>query len=263
MSNQKESTARTLLVALLVCLVCSVLVAGAAVALKPIQVVNSQLDKQRNILAIAGLGDPSMSAADVQRLFDERIVARLVNLETGQFSDEHDPTTFDPLAAAREPSTSRVLTGAEDIASIKRLEKFSVVYIVEDASGDMETLVLPIRGYGLWSTLHGFLALESDLTTVQGMGFYQHAETPGLGGEVDNPRWRGQWLGKQVFDESGDIAIRVVKGSAATSGPEAAHEIDGLAGATLTANGVNNLLHFWLGENGFGAFINNLRAGEV
>src|SRR5690606_24574665 len=191
MSNQKESTARTLLVALLVCLVCSVLVAGAAVALKPIQVVNSQLDKQRNILAIAGLGDPSMSAADVQRLFDERIVARLVNLETGQFSDEHDPTTFDPLAAAREPSASRVLTGAEDIASIKRLEKFSVVYIVEDASGDMETLVLPIRGYGLWSTLHGFLALESDLTTVQGLGFYQHAETPGLGGEVDNPRGRG------------------------------------------------------------------------
>ena len=109
MSNQKESTARTLLVALLVCLVCSVLVAGAAVALKPIQVVNSQLDKQRNILAIAGLGDPTMSAADVQRLFDERIVARLVNLETGQFSDEHDPTTFDPLAAAREDSSCRLM----------------------------------------------------------------------------------------------------------------------------------------------------------
>lgn len=263
MSNQKESTARTLLVALLVRLVCSVLVAGAAVALKPIQLVNSQLDKQRNILAIAGLGDPAMTAAEVQGLFDERIVARLVDLETGQFSDQYDPTTFDPVAAAREPSMSRVLTGGEDIASIKRREQFSVVYVVEDANGDMETLVLPIRGYGLWSTLHGFLALESDLTTVQGMGFYQHAETPGLGGEVDNPRWRGQWLGKQVFDESGDVAIRVVKGSAATSGPEAAHEIDGLAGATLTANGVNNLLHFWLGENGFGAFINNLRAGEV
>src|SRR5690606_40583739 len=126
-----ESTARTLLVALLVCLVCSVLVAGAAVALKPIQVVNSQLDKQRNILAIAGLGDPSMSAADVQRLFDERIVARLVNLETGQISDERDPTTSDPMAAAPEPSTRPVLTGAEDIALLKPLEKFSVGYTGE------------------------------------------------------------------------------------------------------------------------------------
>src|SRR5690606_26483165 len=125
MSNQKDSTARTLLVATLVCLACSFLVAGAAAARKPIQVVTSQLPLQRTILAIAGLGDPTMSAADVQRLFDERIVARLVNLETGQFSDEHDPTTFDPLAAAREPSTSRVLTGAEDIASIKRRERFS------------------------------------------------------------------------------------------------------------------------------------------
>src|SRR5690606_29338707 len=156
-----------------------------------------------DMLMISGLGNSSMSAADVQRLIAERGGARLVKLETGQCSDEHDPTTFDPLAAAREPSTSRVLTVAEDIASIKRLEKFSVVYIVEDASGDMETLVLPIRGYGLWSTLHGFLALESDLTTVQGLGFYQHAETPGLGGEVDNPRWRGQWPGKQVYDENG------------------------------------------------------------
>ena len=120
-----------------------------------------------------------------------------------------------------------------------------------------------IRGYGLWSTLHGFLALESDLTTVQGLGFYQHAETPGLGGEVDNPRWRGQWPGKQVYDENGNVAIRLVKGGADSTGPDASHQVDGLAGATLTANGVNNLLHFWLGENGFGAFINNLRAGEV
>src|SRR5690606_29474362 len=142
MSNQKESTARTLLVALLVCLACSVLVAGAAVALKPIQVVNSQLDKQRNILAIAGLGDPSMSATDVQRLFVERIVARLVNLGTGLFSDEHAPTAPGPLAAARESSTSRVLTGADDIASIMRLNSFSVAYIVEDPSATMETLGL-------------------------------------------------------------------------------------------------------------------------
>lgn len=263
MSNQKESMARTLLVALVVCLVCSVLVAGAAVILKPAQQENALLDKQRNILAIAGLGDPSMSADDVRALFDERIVARLVDLDTGLYSDEFDATTFDHEASARDGAISKSLSSAEDIASINRREQYSVVYIVEDANGALETLILPVRGYGLWSTLHGFLALQDDLSTIQGFGFYQHAETPGLGGEVDNPRWRGQWPGKKVFDDNGELTIRVVKGSAPSSGPDAQHQVDGLAGATLTANGVNNLLYYWLGEDGFGSFIDNLRAGEV
>lgn len=263
MSNQKESTARTLLVALLVCLVCSVLVAGAAVALKPIQVVNSQLDMQRNILAIAGLGEPGMSDAQVKAVFEERIVARLVDLQTGRFSDAYDPAGFDPLQAARDPALSKGLTSGEDIASIKRRENFTVVYIVGDPEGHIETLILPVRGYGLWSTLHGFMALRDDLVTVQGFGFYQHAETPGLGGEVDNPRWRGQWPGKQVFDEQGDLAIRVIKGTVDSGSASAQHQVDGLAGATLTANGVNNLLQYWLGEDGFGPFIDNLRAEEV
>lgn len=263
MSNKKESMAGTLLVALLVCLVCSVLVSGAAVALRPIQVENALLDKQRNILAIAGLGDPSMSGAEVQALFDERIVARLVELDTGRFSDEFEAETFDPVAAAKDASLSKNLSSAEDIASINRRENYSVIYIVEGADGEMETLILPVRGYGLWSTLHGFLALRDDLNTVQGFGFYQHAETPGLGGEVDNPNWRGLWPGKEVFDENGQPAIRVIKGNVDTGTPNAEQKVDGLAGATLTVNGVNNLLAFWLGENGFGSFIDNLRSGEA
>lgn len=263
MSSPNESTARTLLVALLVCLVCSVFVAGAAVALRPIQVENSQLDKQRNILAIAGIGDPSMSGPEVQALFNERIIARLVDLETGRFSDEYDAQTFDPVAAAKDPAMSKNLTGAEDIASINRRENYSVVYIVENDNQEMETLILPVRGYGLWSTLHGFLALQGDLNTVQGFGFYQHAETPGLGGEVDNPNWRGLWPGKEIFNDEGQLAIRVIKGNVDASNPNADHQVDGLAGATLTANGVNNLLHYWLSENGFGSFIDNLRSGEA
>lgn len=262
MSSQKESTVRTLVVALLVCLVCSVFVAGAAVALRPTQLENRQLDKQRSILAIAGLGEPGMSAKQVKALFNERIVAKLVNLETGKFSDEFDPNTFDPLVAAKDPTLSRALTGEEDIASIKRRERYSVVYIVEE-NGEMQTLVLPIRGYGLWSTLYGFMAVKGDLNTVAGLGFYQHGETPGLGGEVDNPKWRNQWHGKELFDENGKLAVQVVKGGVDPQSPKADHQVDALAGATLTSNGVNNLLHFWLGENGFGPFIANLRAGEA
>ncbi len=262
MSSQKESTVRTLTVALLVCLVCSVFVAGAAVALRPTQVENRQLDKQRSILAIAGLGEAGMSANQVKALYNERIIARLVDLETGTFSDEFDPQTFDPLVAAKDPALSEALPGSEDIASIKRRERYSTVYIVEE-DGELDTLILPVRGYGLWSTLYGFMAVKGDLDTVAGFGFYQHGETPGLGGEVDNPKWRGLWPGKELFDDNGNLAVQIVKGSVDPQSAKADHQVDGLAGATLTSNGVNNLLHFWLGENGFGTFIANLRTGEA
>lgn len=262
MSNQKDSTARTLTVALLVCLVCSVFVAGAAVALKPIQVDNRLLDKQRSILAIAGLGDPGMSASQVKALFDERIVARVVDLQSGTFTDAQDPRTFDPLRAAKDPKLSDSLPSEQDIASIKRRERFSTVYLIE-RNGRLDTLILPVRGYGLWSTLYGFMAIKGDLNTVAGMGFYQHAETPGLGGEVDNPKWKALWRGKTLFDDNGSLAVKVVKGGVDPQNPNAGHQVDALAGATLTSNGVNNLLHFWLGEQGFGPFIAKLRAGEA
>ncbi|CAM3768904.1 MULTISPECIES: Na(+)-translocating NADH-quinone reductase subunit C [Pseudomonadaceae] len=262
MSSQKESTVRTLTVAVLVCLVCSVFVAGAAIALKPTQVENRLLDKQRSILAIAGLGEAGMSGTKVKELFDSTITAKLVDLEDGKFSDAFDPITFDPLKAAKDPKTSSALKSSEDIAGIKRQERYTTVYMVEK-DGEVETLILPVRGYGLWSTLHGFIAVKGDLNTVVGMGFYQHGETPGLGGEVDNPKWTGQWPGKTLFDENGDLAVQVVKGGVDPQSPRAEHQVDGLAGATLTGNGVDNLLKFWLGQNGFGPFIANLRAGEA
>ncbi len=259
---KQESTARTLTVALLVCLVCSVFVAGAAVALKPTQVENRQLDKQRSILAIAGLGEEGMSAKAIKALYAERIKARVVDLQTGAFSDAQDAASFDPLKAAKDPSLSDALQGEQDIASIKRRERFSTVYMVE-TDGKLDTLILPVRGYGLWSTLYGFMALKGDLNTVVGFGFYQHGETPGLGGEVDNPKWKALWAGKTLFDEQGALAVEIIKGSVDATSPKAQHQVDGLAGATLTSKGVNNLLHFWLGESGFGPFLAKLQKGEA
>ncbi|MCO6059352.1 Na(+)-translocating NADH-quinone reductase subunit C [Pseudomonas sp. MOB-449] len=262
MANQKESTVRTLMVALVVCLVCSVFVAGGAVALKPVQVENRELDKQRSILTIAGLAQPGMSADDVKKLYAERITAKVVDLSSGDFSDEMKAAGFDPLKAAKDPQLSDALPAEQDIASIKRRERFSIVYLVEQ-DGRLQTLILPVRGYGLWSTLYGFLALKGDLNTVVGLGFYQHGETPGLGGEVDNPKWKALWNGKSLFDEQGQLAIRIIKGSVDAQSPNASHQVDGLAGATLTSKGVNNLLHFWLGKNGFGPFLAKLNNGEA
>lgn len=262
MSNQKESTVRTLAVAIVVCLVCSVFVAGAAVALKSTQVENKELDKQRSILAIAGLGDADLSGKQVKALYKERIVAKVVDLESGTFSDAQDVNTFDPLKAAKDPKLSDALPGEQDIASIKRRERLTTVYLVEK-DGQLDTLILPVRGYGLWSTLYGFMALKGDLNTVVGMGFYQHAETPGLGGEVDNPKWKALWPGKTLFDEDGKLAVDIVKGNVDSQSPKATHQVDGLAGATLTSNGVENLLRFWLGQKGFGPFIAKDRKSVV
>jgi len=131
-----------------------------------------------------------------------------------------------------------------------------------EENGQLKSVILPIRGYGLWSTLHGFIALESDLNTVVGLGFYQHAETPGLGGEVDNPKWKGLWPGKKLYNEAGEPVIHIVKGGVDPSSPNAEHQVDALAGATLTSNGVDRLLQFWLGEQGFGPYLAKLRAQE-
>ena len=259
MSTKHESTTRTLLVALVVSLVSSVFVAGSAVLLKPIQMENRLVDKQRNILTIAGIGKPDLSTREVQNLFASRIKARVVDLQTGEYADEFDPLTFDPLKAARDPKLSTALPMTQDIALIKRREHYATVYMVE-RDGKLESLILPVRGYGLWSTLFGFMAVKSDLNTVIGFGFYQHAETPGLGGEVDNPKWLALWPGKALFDTAGKPAIHVVKGNVDPSNPNAAYQVDALAGATLTSNGVDRLLQFWLGEQGFGSYLAKLRA---
>lgn len=258
MSSKKESTGRTLFVALAVSLVSSVFVAGAAVSLKPVQIENRLLDKQRSILSIAGIGGANLSSREVKDLFSSRITAKVVDLETGEYSDVHDPITFDPLKAAKDPQLSSALRGSDDIALIKRRERFTTVYMVEQ-DGKLESLILPVRGYGLWSTLHGFMAVKGDLNTVVGFGFYQHAETPGLGGEVDNPNWKALWPGKTLFDESGKPVIQIVKGGVDPANPAAGHQIDALAGATLTSNGVDRLLQFWLGEQGFGPYLAKLR----
>jgi Na+-transporting NADH:ubiquinone oxidoreductase subunit C len=263
MSSNKESTARTLIVALAVSLVASVFVAGSAIYLKPIQEENRLLDKQRSILAIAGVGGDKLSAKEVQDFFNTRIKAEVVDLTNGEIRSDLNPLTFDALKAARDPSMSVELAGSEDIALIKRREQFTTVYRLEEDDGTLAALILPIRGYGLWSTLHGFLALKPDLNTVIGLGFYQHAETPGLGGEVDNPKWKAGWTGKTLFDADGKPNIEIIKGGVDKNSPAAEHQVDALAGATLTSKGVDHLLQFWLGEQGFGPYLAKLRQEGV
>ncbi len=253
-----DSPKKMLIVAVALCLVCSVVVSSAAVLLKPLQLENAALDRKRNIVEVAGLLG---SDGDVETAF-QRVEPRVVNLETGEFAEDIDPAKYDQRKAAKDPKRSEALSKDEDIASIGRRARFSTVYFVREGDA-IRQVILPVHGYGLWSTLYGFLALEGDFRTIAGLKFYDHAETPGLGGEVDNPSWRQKWDGKVAFDESGKPIIEVIKGAVDQTRAGAEHRVDGLAGATLTTRGVDNLLKFWLGENGFGPFLQRMRKKEA
>lgn len=256
--SSNDSTRKTLFVAFTLCIVCSVFVAAAAVVLKPVQEVNKTLDRKRNILAAAGMLEEGVS---VDKQF-EKVNTRVIDLRTGRFTDEVDPAKYDQRKAAKDPGQSDALSPEQDIAKVFRREHYAVVYLVNKPDGELDKIILPIRGYGLWSTLYGFLALEADADTVAGIGFYEHGETPGLGGEVDNPRWKALWPGKKVYKD-GEVDIGLIKGSVDPSSPAAPYQVDGLAGATLTSRGVTHLVQFWLGENGYEPFLNNLRSGEA
>ena len=247
-----DSIPKTILVAITLCLFCSMIVSLAAVKLKSIQEENQVRDKQKNILQVAGLYSEGMNIDESFGSFEPRIV----DIESGLFTDKFNPRTFNDLKASSNPSLSIALK--DDPASIGRRSNFVTVYLLKNNDGTIDKLILPIHGYGLWSTLYGFVALEEDTNEIFGLQFYKHAETPGLGAEVDNPKWKAQWKGKNLRDKDGRLMIQVAK----TPGPSKYH-IDAIAGATLTSNGVNSLVRFWVGEAGFKKFLTNFKNGKT
>lgn len=251
-----DSIQKTLVVAVGLCLVCSLVVSTAAVFLKPKQAENKALDKQSNILGVVGLLN---EGGNIKELYAKNIESVVVDLETGEYVEGIDAAAYDQRAAAADPALSIALDKGDDIAGIGRRAKQASVYLVRDEQGDIKYYILPVHGYGLWSTLYGFLALEADANTVFGLSFYDHAETPGLGGEVDNPKWKAIWKGKKVYNDEGIAALNVVKGPVNPISKTVNYEVDGLAGATLTSRGVSNMIAYWLGENGFNKFLNNKR----
>jgi Na+-transporting NADH:ubiquinone oxidoreductase subunit C len=259
----RESIGHTFRIAVLLCGVCSLLVSGTAVALRPRQLANKALEKKRNVLVVAGEIQPGerVSRDEISSMFDQ-IDARLIDLETGEYVEEVDgilASEFDQRKAAKTEGLNLLIDAADDKARIKRRERYSFVYFVKNA-GQLEQIILPVYGSGLWSTMYGFISLESDLKTIRGLVFYEHGETPGLGGEIDNPKWRSKWQDdKQLYDADGNLAIRVIKGAVTPNTANKENKVDGLSGATLTANGVSGLLQYWLGDNGFGAFLKRMQ----
>jgi len=246
MSDKKEfdrdSISNTLLVAIGLSLVCSVIVSSAAIVLKPVQARNEELFRQQIILDVAGLMEPG---ADIGQLF-EAIETRTVDLESGDYVDEGDL------------ELNVAIPDDLDIAGIGQRPRFVPVYLVKDGN-TVEQIILPVYGKGLWSTMLCYLSLAPDGNTIKGLRFYAHAETPGLGDQIDKEPWRALWVGKEVYGNEDEPQIRVVRGPVPAGAPNPQHLIDGMSGATLTGNGVSGLVRYWTGSHGFGPYLKKYR----
>lgn len=254
---QPNTVGGTLTVAVVMCLVCSLLVSATAVVLRDTITANKLLNRQRNVLIAAGLYDPEKNTVkDIPGLF-EKVVPIGVTLPDRQGDAQSAGRIVEfPAEVPTVPIPPDL-----DLAGIKTRETIAEAYLVNGPDGRPELFVLPIRGKGLWSTLYGYLALSADTEAgmpIRGITFYEHAETPGLGGEVDNPKWKAQFPGKEIFDADGRPQLDVTKGTA-----NEPNEVDGISGATVTSDGVQGLVNYWMGPDGFGPFLDRYRRGEL
>ncbi|MCP3958008.1 MAG: Na(+)-translocating NADH-quinone reductase subunit C [bacterium] len=255
--QRQFSVLYNLLFSAAVCGVCAIFVSSSAVTLKERQDVNKLLDKKKNVLQAAGLMEAreKISAEEVEQRFSS-FRAVVIDLATGEEAPEIDAETFDQQKAKKDPARSR--EAPPNFSLVKRFPNHALVYEMTDAAGALEAVVVPVEGYGLGSTLLGFLALDKDTRTVRGLAYYDHKETPGLGGEVDNPRWKAMWPGRLAMDESFTPQIEVIKGAAGKPADDP-YRVDGLSGATITSRGVTNMMELWLGPDGFGPYLERVR----
>ncbi|WP_455201974.1 Na(+)-translocating NADH-quinone reductase subunit C [Kaarinaea lacus] len=255
---KKHSPLKALIVVLAVSLACSILVSTASITLKPIQLLNQKVERSRNIVALTGLvpADKELSSDEILQTV-EQLDIRVVNIDTGEFDENIDPESFDARAAVNDPELGKAIPSADDLARLGRRSRFAIVYLVWKDK-ELQRIILPIHGQGMWSTLHGFLALETDLNTIAAVTFYEQGETAGLGDQITRPDWQAQWQGRQLFNNQGEFRFRVASGSVAEGSAAARHQVDAMSGATVTGDAVTRLVKFWFGPNGYQTFLNKL-----
>lgn len=247
---------RSLSVLVGVAVVCSILVSLATTTLRPIRERNEALQRYRNVVSLTGLVEADADDEQVLEVVGQ-LDARVVELNTGAFADDLDPDEINARSAASDESRSTQIPPDADWARLGRRSNHEVLYLVWD-DGALSRVIFPISGQGMWSTLYGFIALESDLNTIADVSFYEQTETAGLGDQIEDPTWQAQWRGRKMFGDAGDVQFRVSGGVVSPSSAAAAFEVDGLTGATITGTGVTNLVRYWFGPHGYGPFLTQL-----
>ena len=259
-----ESTRYTVLFAAAVCVVCALVVAVSAVGLADRQEANARLYRQKNVLLAAGLAKPGddLGAADVDKLFDANIEVGLIDLRTGAKAELPgiDPKAYDQRKVRNDTALSH--PAPPNAAGIARLPNVGAVYYVAPKGGAVEQVVLPVEGAGMWGQLGGFIAMDRDGNTVRGLTFYDQKETPGLGGEISNPKWQALWVGRKAYDGQWEPKLTVLKGKHGAPDKDP-HAVDALSGATITSNSVARLIAFWFSDKGYGPFLKRFREGAA
>ena len=247
-----DTPRRALTLALLVAFVCGLLVSVVTVGLRPIQQANLEAERIARLELVLG----ALSAVGQVYRIDE-LEPRMVELASGRFDDSIDPARFDAERAAASPVEGVDIPPQQDLAGLKRRARHAQIYLVRDAAGRIELIILPVSGRGYQSTLRAWLVLDGDAQTVRALKFYQQGETPGLGARIDDEEWQAEWRDRRAFDGDGVLRLGVrMAGSA--YGDDAAYQVDGISGATRTMQGVDGMLRFWLGEYGYGPLLRRL-----
>ena len=203
-----SSYTKSILFALLTAVICSFLLTAGSAGLKSRQLENIEVDKKKNILKAVGLLESAdrLAKEAIRDIYSNKIRGLWVTPE-GEILDTDTPA-----------------------------ETSLPVYLyVRD--GNVAAYILPVNTRGLWGKIFGYLALESDGSTVSGFTVYKHSETPGLGGEIEKRWFQSNFKGKKILDRSGNlVSISIAKGSIPASFPEEQlpHYVDGISGATLT-----------------------------
>ena len=255
----RDSPLRSLLVVFVTAVICSSIVSGSVVLLRPIQLENQLLRDSVNILRLSGQLDET-TQVDRSVLLEhfKRLDARVINIDEAVFDAGLDPYTLDPRKAASDPELGVQIPPEQDHAGLGRRSRYVTVYLVWKGKA-LDRVILPISGAGMWSMIRGYLALESDFNTIAAVTFYEQNETPGLGDQIVQPYWQAQWVGKRIFDETGSLLFRVAEGPVAPGSPAAEYQVDALTGATVTANAVSALVQYWMGPHGYGPMLNRWR----
>lgn len=230
MSDQLKSIVFTGVVAL----VCSLLLTGAASGLKERKLRNVAVDRQKNILKSVGLVGPNQAAtaAQIERLYGENIRCHTLD------------------------GTGRIMAGGKDSEGLP-----ACFYVKESQPA---AYIIPVDSRGLWGKIHGYMAIENDGETVAGFSVYSHNETPGLGGEIEKPWFRQNFVGKKIVDGSGAFAaVGIAKGKVAEviDSDRRANFVDGISGATLTGKYLTGGLKDVLTE--YEPLSEQFRSGEV
>lgn len=200
---------RSLLFAMALCVVCSLLLTAAATGLKGYQQRNMLADRQKNILAAAQLisMEEKLTPQQIQAQFSQQIKTFYVD-DTGSIMPPDKQTPSD-----------------------------LPIYLVLSDNETIEAYVVPIDTTGLWGKIHGYLAFEADGKTVRGFTVYKHSETPGLGGEIEKRWFQENFEGKKITNAQGDfVSIKIAKGQVqdVQNGEKKDNTVDGISGATLT-----------------------------